>query len=183
MSSSSNRSSLIAVRWRGPVRSIWRRMQCTLRSPASLMCRMNRNRRLQGRATAERKPTSIQPQGLIVPDPADYPGTPSPRSAQATGQFHESGTVRPSGRALWTAGSAERSFGSPFKIQGKSQRVLEPPHYRCATKLEAGQQSGSLTRSFPTEVRIARLSHFGGAPGAISTWTSRPGTSRSSWNP
>jgi hypothetical protein len=38
-------------------------------------------------------------------------------------------TLRTSGRALWIAGPAERSFGSPFKIQGKSQRVLEPPHY------------------------------------------------------
>src|SRR5207248_1531306 len=37
--------------------------------------------------------------------------------------------IRPSGRALWIAGSAERSFGSPFKIQRKSQGVLNPLHY------------------------------------------------------
>ena len=35
----------------------WRRMQCTLRSPVSLANRMNRNRLVQARATAERQPT------------------------------------------------------------------------------------------------------------------------------
>src|SRR5437016_5844204 len=34
-------------------------------------------------------------------------------------------------QGTWNAGLAERSFGSPFKIQGKSQRVLEPIHYPC----------------------------------------------------
>jgi len=35
-------------------------------------------------------------------------------------QKSEMATLQPSGRALWIAGSTERSFGSPFKIRGRN---------------------------------------------------------------
>ncbi len=50
----------------------------------------------------------------------------SPKSESATGTSKWQSTA--------IAGLAERSLGSPFKIQGKSQRVLEPFHY-CYGKL------------------------------------------------
>ena len=55
-------------------------------------------------------------------------------------------TIWPSG----SAGSAERSFGGPVKIQGERQRVLEPLHYPCgkpanlAFKAHGWQRSQSL---------------------------------------
>jgi hypothetical protein len=55
--------------------------------------------------------------------------------------------LRSRGRLPWVAGLPERSFGSPFKVQGKSQRVLEPLHYlsgnpaNLAFKTHGGQRS------------------------------------------
>ena len=61
--------------------------------------------------------------------------------------LYETTTTRPSGRALWIAGSAERSFGSPFKIQGKSQRVLEPLHYPCGNPADLAFKTHGWQRS------------------------------------
>ena len=38
-------------------------------------------------------------------------------------------TTRPSGRAVSTAGPVEHSFRSPYKVQGKGERVLKPLHH------------------------------------------------------
>src|ERR1035437_6351826 len=54
MCSFSSRFSLITALSRGPARSIWPRMLCTLRSPASVMSRSSPGQR---RVAAERKPT------------------------------------------------------------------------------------------------------------------------------
>ena len=58
MCSFSSRFSLITAQSRGPARSIWRRMLCTLRSPASVM---SRSRQIQRRVAAERKPRRPPP--------------------------------------------------------------------------------------------------------------------------
>jgi hypothetical protein len=68
--------------------------------------------------------------------------------AELAGVFH------PDGRAVTIPihgggeiGSAERSFGSPLKIQGKSQRVLEPRHYSLGKPANLAFKTNGWQRS------------------------------------
>jgi len=69
------------------------------------------------------------------------------RRGHRPGPMSEMAAIGPSGRTPWIAGSPEHSLGSPFKIQGKNQCVLEPLHHPCGKPANLAFKTHSWQRS------------------------------------